>query len=144
MDTLIQNEIKLAMKAKNTDRLRSLRSIKSQFDILKTSGKEITEDLQSVTLQKMIKQRKDSADVYKSNQRTDLYDVEMQDISVIEEFLPKQLTNEEIESEVDKIISESNITSIRETGKIMGVFTKKFAGKVDNKVVLEIVKSKLS
>jgi uncharacterized protein YqeY len=144
MDTLIQNEIKLAMKAKNTDRLRSLRSIKSQFDILKTSGKEVTEDVQSVTLQKMIKQRKDSADVYKSNQRIDLYDVEMQDISVIEEFLPKQLTNEEIEAEVDKIILEGNIASIRETGKIMGVFTKKFAGKVDNKIVLEIIKSKLS
>lgn len=144
MDILIQNEIKLAMKAKNTDRLRSLRSIKSQFDVLKTSGKEVTEDVQSVTLQKMIKQRKDSADVYKSNQREDLYNIEMQDISVIEEFLPKQLTQSEIESEIDKVIAENSITSIRDTGKIMGIFTKKFAGKVDNKVVLEIIKSKLS
>jgi hypothetical protein len=144
MNTLILNEIKLAMKAKNTDRLRSLRSIKSQLDLLKTSGKDVTEDLQNIALQKMIKQRKDSADVYKSNQREDLYNIEMQDISVIEEFLPKQLSVDEIESEIDKLIIESNITSIRETGKIMGIITKKFAGKVDNKIVLEIVKSKLS
>lgn len=137
-------EIKSAMLQKNASRLRALRGIKAQLDLLNSSGKEVTEEIQLTTLQRMVKQRKESADIYKTNGREDLYVVEMEDISVIEEFLPKQLSTEEIKQIISEIISESGATSIREMGKVMGIATKKLSGKADNKIVSEIVKTLLS
>ena len=137
-------EIKSAMLQKNASRLRALRSIKSQLDLLNSSGKEVTEEMQLTALQRMVKQRKESADIYKTNGREDLYVVEIEDISVIEEFLPKQLSTDEIKQMISEIITETGATYIREMGKVMGVASKKLSGKADNKIVSEIVKSLLS
>lgn len=139
----ISQGIKSAMIQKDTTRLRALRGIKSQLDILKSSGKEVTDELQLVALQKMVKQRKESAEIYKSNGREDLYTIENDDISIIEEFLPKQLSSDEIEIEVNNAIIELGLTSIRDMGKIIGFVSKKLSGKADNKIISEIVKSKL-
>lgn len=144
MKEKIMLEIKSAMLQKNASRLRALRSIKSQMDLLNSSGKEVTEEMQLSALQRMVKQRKESADIYKTNGRQDLYVVEIEDISVIEEFLPKQLSNDEIKQMISEIITETGATSIREMGKVMGVASKKLSGKADNKIVSEIVKSLLS
>lgn len=144
MKTKLSQEIKKAMIEKNTSRLRALRSIKAQMDLLETTGKEVTQEMQLSTLQKMVKQRRESADIYKSNNREDLLQVELEDISVIEEFLPKQLSKEEVEEIVKNIITEVGATSIRDMGKVMGMATKSLSGKADNKVVSEIVKSILN
>jgi uncharacterized protein len=139
----ISQGIKTAMIQKNSERLRALRGIKSQIDLLNASGKEVTQDMILVTLQKMVKQRKESADIYKSNGREDLYQVEMSEISVIDEFLPKQMSREEIEIEVKNIISNLGATSIKEMGRVMGAASKALSGRADNKIVSEIVKSSL-
>jgi len=139
----ISQEIKKAMIQKNHDRLRALRGIKSQIELLNASGKEVTQDMILVTLQKMVKQRKESADIYKSNGREDLYQVEVSEISVIDEFLPKQMSREEIEIEVKNIISNLGATSIKEMGRVMGAASKALSGRADNKIVSEIVKSSL-
>ena len=144
MKTKLSQEIKKAMIQKNASRLRALRSIKSQMDLLETTGKEVTQEMQLSALQKMIKQRRESADIYKSNNREDLFQVEIEDILVIEEFLPKQLSKEEVEEVVKSIITEVGATSIRDMGRAMGVVTKSLSGKADNKVVSEIVKSILN
>ena len=143
MKEKILSEIKSAMLQKQTGRLRALRSIKSQLDLLNSSGKEVTEEMQLTALQKMVKQRKESADIYRENNREDLLIVEMEDIAVIEEFLPKQLSKEEIEVEVKKIISNIGATSIKEMGKVMGMASKALSGKADNKIISEIIKSTL-
>lgn len=137
-------EIRSAMLQKDASRLRALRSIKSQLDLLNSSGKEVTEEMQLTALQRMVKQRKESADIYKANNREDLYLVEIEDISVIEEFLPKQLSIDEIKQVVSEVITETGATSTREMGKVMGIASKKLSGKADNKVVSEIIKSLLS
>ena len=143
MKEKILSEIKSAMLQKQTGRLRALRSIKSQLDLLNSSGKEVTEEMQLTALQKMVKQRKESADIYRENNREDLLIVEMEDIAVIEEFLPKQISKEEIEVEVKKIISNIGATSIKEMGKVMGMASKALSGKADNKIISEIIKSTL-
>lgn len=143
MKEKILNEIKSAMLQKQPGRLRALRSIKAQLDLLNSSGKEVTEEMQLAVLQKMVKQRKESADIYRENNREDLLIVEMEDIDVIEEFLPSQLSKEEIEVEVKKIISNIGATSIKEMGKVMGMASKALSGKADNKIVSEVIKSVL-
>lgn len=143
MKEKILNEIKSAMLQKQPGRLRALRSIKAQLDLLNSSGKEVTEEMQLAVLQKMVKQRKESADIYRENNREDLLIVEMEDIAVIEEFLPSQLSKEEIEVEVKKIISNIGATSIKEMGKVMGMASKALSGKADNKIVSEVIKSVL-
>jgi hypothetical protein len=144
MQEKIMKEIRSAMLQKDASRLRALRSIKSQLDLLNSSGKEVTEEMQLTALQRMVKQRKESADIYKANNREDLYLVEIEDISVIEEFLPKQLSIDEIKQVVSEVITETGATSTREMGKVMGIASKKLSGKADNKVVSEIIKSLLS
>ena len=144
MKEKILNGIKSAMLQKQPGRLRALRSIKAQLDLLSSSGKEVTEEMQLVALQKMVKQRKESADIYRENNREDLLIVEMEDISVIEEFLPKQLSKEEIEIEVKKIISNIGATSIKEMGKVMGMASKQLAGKADGRLVSDTIKELLA
>ena len=96
LEQQISQGIKTAMIQKNASRLRALRGIKSQIDLLNASGKEVTQDMILVTLQKMVKQRKESAEIYKTNKREDLFQAEVEEIAVIEEFLPHQLTKEEM------------------------------------------------
>jgi len=140
----ITQEIKSAMLQKNAERLRGLRGIKAQLDLLNTLGKEVTSEMELSVLQKMVKQRKESAEIFKNNGRTDLLEVELQEISVIEEFLPKQMSREEIEASVKEIVDSLNATSFKEMGKVMGVASKTLAGKADNKIVSEVIKSLLS
>lgn len=143
LEQIIGTQIKEAMLTKNVNRLRALRGIKSTLDLLNTSGKEISEDMQLQSLQKMVKTRKESADIYKSNNRLDLYENETFEVEVIEEFLPKQLSSEEIELVVKEKILELGATSMRDMGKVIGAVNKQLAGKADGKLISEIVKSSL-
>ena len=144
LETQVTEELKSAMKAKDTKTLTALRAIKSAFQLLNTSGEEITEDLRLKALQKMVKQRNDVSVIYKEQNRTDLYDIEVFEISVIEKFLPKKLTEIEIEDEVKATIVLTNSSSLKDLGKVMGILTKKLAGKADGKIVSDITKRLLA
>ena len=144
LEQTIGSQIKAAMLSKNADRLRALRGIKSGLDLLNTSGKEVSEEMQLQSLQKMVKTRRESAEIYKSNNRLDLYETEASEISVIEEFLPKQLSAEDIIVFVKAAITETGASSMRDMGKVMGLVNKQLAGKADGKLISEIVKTSLA
>lgn len=143
----IEADIKQAMLAKDKDKLRALRAIKSLILLAETekggSG-EITEDSEMKILTKAVKQRKDSLDVYEQQGRDDLAEVERAEIAIIEAYLPKQLSEEEVKSEIQGIISQVGADSMKDMGKVMGVATKKLAGKADGKIISGIVKQLLS
>lgn len=142
----IDQEIKQAMLAKDQAKLRGLRAIKAAILLAKTEkghAEEIDQDAEIKILQKLVKQRKESATIYKEQGREDLFIVEQEEIVVISQFLPKQLDQAEIEAVVVKIIAETGATSIKEMGKIMGIANKELAGKADGKLIGEIVKAKL-
>lgn len=148
LEVQINNDIKQAMLNKQKDVLESLRAIKSAILLLKT-GKdavngEVSDAAGIAMLQKLVKQRKEAADIYVQQNRQDLADEEMFQASVIERYLPKQMSREEIESEVKAIIAEVGATSPKDMGKVMGQASKRFAGKADNRIVSEIVKSLLN
>lgn len=143
----IESEIKNAMLAKDKDRLRALRAIKSLILLEETkegAGANLTADDEIKLLTKAAKQRKDSADIYKQQNREDLYAVEMAELSIINEFLPKQLTEEELVAELKKIIAETGASSAKDLGKVMGVATKSLAGKADGKLISQKVKELLA
>lgn len=147
ISTTIDQEIKQAMLAKDQARLRGLRAIKAALLLAKTekgSAEEMTEDGEMKILQKLVKQRKESATIYKEQGREDLYVVEQEEIDVIGGFLPQQLDEAAIEAVVVKIIAETGATSIKEMGKVMGIANKELAGKADGKLIGEIVKAKLA
>lgn len=142
----IDQEIKQAMLAKDQARLRGLRAIKAALLLAKTEkghAEEINEEAEIKILQKLVKQRKESATIYQEQGREDLYAVEQEEIEVISQFLPKQLDRADIELVVSRIISESGATSIKEMGKVMGLANKELAGKADGKLIGEIVKAQL-
>ncbi|MFD0939418.1 GatB/YqeY domain-containing protein [Pedobacter boryungensis] len=146
ISTTIDQEIKQAMLAKDQARLRGLRAIKAALLLAKTEkghAEEISEDAEMKILQKLVKQRKESATIYKEQGREDLYTVEQEEIDVISQFLPKQLAQADIEKTIARIISESGATSIKEMGKVMGLANKELAGKADGKLIGEIVKTQL-
>ncbi len=143
----IDQEIKAAMLAKNEARLRGLRAIKAAILLAKTeksASEDLTEDTEIKILQKLAKQRKESADIYKEQNRDDLYNVEIEELQVIEAFLPKQLERAEVESLIKDIISTSGASSIKDMGKVMGLANKELAGKADGKTISEVVKALLS
>jgi uncharacterized protein YqeY len=144
----IEAEIKKAMLARNQDDLRALRAIKSMILIAETdkgaSGGELSADLESKILTKAYKQRKESAEIFAQQGRKDLEEKELQEIAVIERFLPKQMTAEEIESKIKEIVTQVGAKSPADMGKVMGVASKELAGKADGKVVSETVKKVLS
>ena len=146
LEEKINAEIKTAMLAREKGKLDALRAIKAALLLLKTEkdAKPITEDVEIKLLQKLVKQRKEAADIYKSQNREDLYKEEMAQMEVIAQFLPAQMSEEEIIAAVKQLISENNISGIKEMGKLMGLASRAFAGKADNKLVSEIVKSLLS
>lgn len=147
ISTNIDQEIKQAMLAKDQVKLRGLRAIKAAILLAKTEKgqtEEINEDAEIKILQKLVKQRKESADIYKSQGREDLYQVEQEEIDVITQYLPKQLDSAEVEAIIEQIIAESGATSIKEMGKVMGLANKQLAGKAEGKLIGEIVKSKLA
>lgn len=146
ISTTIDQEIKQAMLAKDQAKLRGLRAIKAALLLAKTEKghtEEITEDAEMKILQKLVKQRKESATIYKEQGREDLYTVEQEEIDVISQFLPQQLAQADIEQIIARIISESGATSIKEMGKVMGLANKELAGKADGKLIGELVKTQL-
>jgi uncharacterized protein YqeY len=143
---LINEEIKKAMLAKEKEKLEALRSIKSAFLLAKSENAqhELTDEKEISLMQKLHKQRLDSAAIYKSNNRNDLAEKELFEANVIEQFLPKMLSEEELIAELKKIIEELGVKSITELGKVMAVATKKLAGKAQNKDIADKVKQLLS
>lgn len=143
----IETDIKSAMLAKDKEKLRALRSIKSLILLAETekgAKVELTQDDEIKLLTKAAKQRRESAEVYKSQNRPDLEEVELGELSVIETFLPKQLTEEEIVEKVKEIIAETGAQGPQDMGKVMGVATKSLAGMADGKLVSFVVKSLLN
>jgi len=139
----VNAEIKTAMLAKDAKRLEALRSIKSVILLLKTSPEGLSDESVSKALQKEVKKRKESADIYKTQNRPDLEAEELAQASVMEEYLPAQLSEEAIKAELVKIIAASGATGPGDLGKVMGAATKAFAGKADNKIVSALVKQLL-
>lgn len=142
----ISNDIKEAMKARDKVRLEALRNIKKVFIEAKTApgANDTLEDAQALKiLQKLAKQGHDSADLYNSQNRPDLAEEEMAQVNVIESYLPKQMSEEEIEAVVKEIIAQTGAQSMKEMGKVMGVASKQLAGKADGKKISEIVKKLL-
>ncbi|RYY72116.1 MAG: GatB/YqeY domain-containing protein [Chitinophagaceae bacterium] len=147
LEQKIMAEMKDAMKAKDEATLRSLRAIKAEIIKAKTepgAGGEISEEKESSLLQKMMKQRKDSLEIYQQQNRVDLAQKEQEEISVIERFLPKQLTADELKAELQKIIAETGASSPADMGKVMGLATKQLAGKADGKTISATVKELLA
>ncbi|MCH7413464.1 GatB/YqeY domain-containing protein [Belliella sp. R4-6] len=143
----VESEIKKAMLAKDKDRLRALRAIKSLIMLEETKGgaaESLSEDDEMKLLTKAAKQRRDSADIYKEQGREDLLAVELAELEIISEFLPKQLTEEELEVELKKIIAEAGAEGPKDMGKVMGLASKALAGKADGKAISVKVKSLLS
>lgn len=140
--------MKDAMKAKDTNSLTALRGIKTAFTNLQVSeeyaGKEVPEDAKLRALQKMVKQRQESYDIFTKNGRNDLAEKESFEISVIEKFLPKKLSEAEVEAIVKEAITEVGATTQKEMGKVMSALKTKLAGKADNKLVSELVKKNLA
>ncbi|WP_018616137.1 GatB/YqeY domain-containing protein [Segetibacter koreensis] len=143
----VMAEMKDAMKAKNEAALRGLRAIKAAIIIAKTSegaGGELKEEDETKLLQKLVKQRRDSLEIFKNQNREDLAQKEQEEISVIKKFLPKQMTGEELRTEVSKIISEVGASSPADMGKVMAVASKQLAGKAEGKAISTTVKELLS
>lgn len=144
---IITEEIKKAMLAKDKVRLEALRGIKKELLEAKTAkgaSEELSDETVTAILQKMVKQRKDSAEIYASQNRPDLAEPELEQMRVIQEYLPKQLTPEELERAVKDIITETGALSMKDMGKVMGVATKQLAGKAEGRAVSEMVKRLLS
>ena len=140
-------ELKAAMLAKDEKAVRSLRAIKAAIIVAKTAegaGGELKEDDEIKLLQKLVKQRKDSLDIFTQQNRPDLASKEQEEIEVIEKFLPKQLSQDELKDEVSKIIAESGASSPAEMGKVIGLANKKLAGRADGKTISGVVKELLS
>lgn len=143
----IDQEIKQAMLAKDQAKLRGLRAIKAALLLAKTekgTAEEITEEMELKLLQKLVKQRKESADIYKQQGREDLSTVEEEEIAVISAFMPKQLNAAEIEAIIIRLIRDSGAASVKDMGKVMGLANRELAGKADGKLIAELVRKQLA
>jgi uncharacterized protein len=143
----IDGDIKKAMLSKNKEELEALRSIKSLILLAETEkggSNELSSEAEKKLLMKAAKQRKESAEIFEQQNRKDLADRELQQLEVINRYLPKQLSEEEIKNALLTVIKESGATGPQDMGKVMGVATKKLAGQADGKVISEIVKKLLS
>ncbi|TND09203.1 MAG: hypothetical protein FD123_1606 [Bacteroidetes bacterium] len=144
LENTIQNDIKAAMLAKDQPRLEALRAIKSVFLLLRTSPEGFTEESALKAIMKEAKKRRESADIFNQQNRKDLADVEIFQAGVIESYLPKMMSEEELRAELQKIIASVGASSPADMGKVMGVASKQFAGKADGKMISTIVKDLLS
>jgi len=146
IQTEVNEQIKTAMKAKDTVSLEALRALKSAFLLANTSGANISmseaEELKIV--QKLVKQRQDSASIYSEQGRMDLAEPELAQARVLEQFLPKQMSEAELTSAIQTIINGSGASSIKDMGKVMGIASKDLAGKADGKSISEVVKKLLA
>jgi len=147
----LQNEImegiKTAMKAKDTVTLESLRAVKSALLLAQTetgAKTELAEEEEVKLLQRLVKQRKDSANIYIEQGRQDLADPELEQAAIIEKFLPAQLTEEEVEAVVKRIIADNGFAGMADMGKVMGLASKELAGSADGKTISNVVKKSLA
>ena len=140
----INGDIKTAMLAKDSKKLEVLRAIKNVVIILKTSPEGISDDAIMKSIQKEVKKRKESADIFTQQSRTDLAEVELYQAGIMETYLPQQMGEAEIKAELEKLIAEVGATSAADLGKVMGAASKAFAGKADNKIVSQLVKELLT
>ncbi|HAL50935.1 MAG TPA: glutamyl-tRNA amidotransferase, partial [Sphingobacterium sp.] len=132
---------------KDTAKLRGLRAIKAAILLAKTEkghAEDLSQEAEIKVLQKLVKQRRESAEIYKTQNREDLYEIEVEEEKVIEAYLPKQLSKEEVETIVKAIIVETGASSIKDMGKVMGATNQKLAGQADGKTISEVVKSLLA
>ncbi|SRR5690554_1848833 len=142
----IDQDIKKAMLAKDQARLRSLRAVKSAIlnaETEKNAG-AFDESAELKLLQRLVKQRKESADIYLQQNRPDLYDIEKEELVIIESYLPQQLSRPEIEQAIRQIVADSGASSVKDMGKVMGLANKALSGKADGKTISEIVKEVLT
>lgn len=143
----ISADIVAAMKAKDKVRLMALRSVKKYFIEAKTApgaGDELSDEAALKILAKLAKQGKDTAEIYVSQNRQDLADEELAQVAVIEEYLPKQLSADELKAELQAIIAQLGVTSAKEMGRVMGVATKSLAGRAEGKAISQMVKELLA
>lgn len=143
----VSEDIKKAMLAREKVRLEALRGAKKEFLEAKTAkgaNGELSDDMAMKIIVKMVKQRKESAKIYQENSRPELADNELAEAAVLEEYLPKQLSAEELEAELKAIIAETGATGPREMGKVMGVATKRLAGRAEGRAISETVKKLLN
>lgn len=147
LEQKIMADLKAAMLAKDEKALRSLRAIKAAILLAKTSegaGGDLKEEDEIKILQKLVKSRKDSLEIFTQQNRTDLAQKEQEEIEIIEKFLPKQLSGEELKAIITNIIAETGAASPADMGKVMGAATKQLAGKADGKAISALVKELLA
>ena len=147
LEKKVMGDLVIAMKAKDDAALRGLRAIKAEIIKAKTeqgANGQISEDGEMKLLQKLVKQRKDSLEIYTQQNREDLAKTEKEEIAIIEKFLPQQLSAEEIKAALQTIIENSGVTSAADMGKVMGMASKELAGKADGKTISAILKEMLS
>lgn len=140
-------DLKTAMRNKDKNELEAIRAIKNAILLAKTEkggSDEMSEEGEIQLLQKLIKQRKESAEIYQSKGREELAHIELAQLKVIEKYLPEQMSAEDVVKAVKTIIEQSGVSSIKDMGKVMGIASKQLAGKTDNKTISEIVKKLLS
>ncbi len=143
IEETINADIKTAMLAKDAKKLEALRAIKSAILLLKTSPEGLSEDTAMKAIQKEVKKRKESGDLYTQQNRADLAEVEIYQAGVMEDYLPEQLSEDEIKTQLQAIITQVGANGAGDMGKVMGVASKQFAGKADNKIVSQLVKQLL-
>ncbi len=147
LELKIATALKEAMKSKNQTALTALRAVKSAILLHKTqksSDGEMSQEDEMKILQKLVKQRKDSADIYKSQGRNDLADPELKEVEIIQQFLPEALSEDEVKEVVKSIIDETRAQGMKDMGKVMGISTKRLMGKADGKLISTIVREFLS
>ena len=143
----IDQDIKKAMLAKQEVNLRALRAVKAALLLARTekgANDILTKETEIKVLQKLIKQRKESAEIYKAQNREDLYQIEVEEQQVIEVYLPQQMDRADIEIAIKQLIANLGVTSIKEMGKVIGAANKELAGKADGKTISEVVKQLLT
>ncbi len=147
LELTINTDIKAAMIARDKRKLEALRAIKSALLLIKT-GKdtafaEVPKEIELKTLQKLIKQRKESAKIYKEQNRDEAYEEEMYQAGIIEAYMPEQMSEDDITKVISDIIAQTGASSMKDMGKVMGMAAKQLAGKADNSLVSKIIKEKL-
>ena len=142
----INNEIKLSMKEKNADKLAALRSVKSAIllELTKDGKTNMSDEIAIQIISKLVKQRKESASIFKSKNRVDLEKEELAQIKYLEVYLPKQLSENEIEEYISIKLNEIDNFSLKDMGRLMGLLMKELSGKADGKIISKILKRKLS
>lgn len=143
----IDQDIKSAMLAKDSAKLRGLRAIKAALLVAKTekgASEVLSDEAEIKVLQRLVKQRKESAEIYRSQNREDLHQIELEEMEVIEKYLPRQMSREEIAAFIKEAIARTGAVNMKDMGKVMGLVNKELAGKADGKTISELVKELLA